>query len=216
MASEVDIANLALARLGDVASVASINPPEGSAQAEHCARFYPIARDALLEMHDWSFATRRASLAKLASVDTFNWQFAYAKPNNTLRVLNILPAAASPEDDGVAYELGNTSSGDPIILTNLDTATVHYTMLVKDTTKFPALFVDALAWLLASHLAGPVIKGDAGTAEAKRCVAMFAATLSQAKASDANQRRVPPDHTPDWMTARGAGNPFLFDGKITR
>ena len=37
-----------LGHIGDAATVSSINPPEGSAQAEHCARFYPIARDALL------------------------------------------------------------------------------------------------------------------------------------------------------------------------
>ena len=60
MSSEVAICNLALAHLGDSATVASIDPPEGSAQSEHCARFYPIARDALLEMHAWKFATRRA------------------------------------------------------------------------------------------------------------------------------------------------------------
>ena len=58
MASEVDICNLALGHLGDNATVSSISPPEGSAQAEHCARFYPIARDALLEMHNWNFAMR--------------------------------------------------------------------------------------------------------------------------------------------------------------
>ena len=40
MASEVEICNLALARLGDAATVVSIDPPEGSAQAEHCAMFY--------------------------------------------------------------------------------------------------------------------------------------------------------------------------------
>ena len=65
MASEVDICNLALAHLGDSATVASINPPEGSAQAEMCQRFYPIARDSLLEMHNWGFATRRKALAQL-------------------------------------------------------------------------------------------------------------------------------------------------------
>ena len=36
MASDVQICNIALAHLGDTATVASINPPEGSAQAEHC------------------------------------------------------------------------------------------------------------------------------------------------------------------------------------
>ena len=64
MASEVDICNLALSHLGDNATVASIDPPEGSAQAEHCSRFYPIARDTLLEMHNWNFSTRRAVLAQ--------------------------------------------------------------------------------------------------------------------------------------------------------
>ena len=215
MASEIDIANLALARLGDDASVASIDPPEGSAQAEHCARFYPIARDSMLEMHDWNFTVRRASLA-LLSVDSFNWTYAYAKPSSTIRVVSVLPAASSPEDDGVNFELGNTSSGDSIILTDLAEATALYTVRVTDTTKYPPLFVDALAWLLAAHLAGPVIKGDAGQAEARRSIAMFQLLMAQATRSDSNQREKPPVHTPTWVEQRGAANPFLFDGKITR
>jgi hypothetical protein len=67
VASEVDICNLALGHIGDSATVSSINPPEGSAQAEHCSRFYPIARDSLLEMHNWGFATKRTNLALLSS-----------------------------------------------------------------------------------------------------------------------------------------------------
>lgn len=201
MASEVDIANLALARLGDSASVASISPPEGSSQAEHCARFYPIARDSLLEMHDWGFTTRRAALAAL-SVTTWNWSYAYARPTNVVHLLSVLPAAASPDDAGEPYDTENTDTGTPIILTDLADATVRYTLRVTDTTRFPPLFTDALAWLLASHLAGPVIKGDAGTAEAKRCMAMFQAMVSQAIRSDSNQRNHTPAHTPTWMEGR--------------
>ena len=65
MASAVDICNLALARLGDSATVASIDPPEGSAQSEHCARFYPLARRQIFEAHNWSFLIRREKLAPL-------------------------------------------------------------------------------------------------------------------------------------------------------
>ena len=64
MASEVEICNLALARLGDAATVVSIDPPEGSAQAEHCAMFYPMARDTLLAQHPWGFAQRRVRPAR--------------------------------------------------------------------------------------------------------------------------------------------------------
>ena len=65
MASAVDICNLALSRIGDIASVQSIDPPEASAQAIHCARFYPVARDSMLERHPWGFATLRKTLKSI-------------------------------------------------------------------------------------------------------------------------------------------------------
>ena len=101
MSSVVDLCNLALSRLGDSATVASIDPPEGSSQAEHCSRFYPIARDSLLEMHDWKFATRRAPLSEL-TVDSFNWAHAYAEPNGALRIISVLDATQSAEDESLA------------------------------------------------------------------------------------------------------------------
>lgn len=201
MSSEVDICNLALARLGDEATVSSIDPPEGSAQAEHCERFYPIARDALLEMHDWRFATKRVTLAQTTS-DTFEWGFAYALPSGMLRALKVLSAAASATDDSEDFEQQLDADDAQIILSNCEEASLIYTVRVTDTTRFTPLFVDALSWLLASHLAGPILKGDAGKAESKACLAYFGAALSQAKVSDANQRKVKPTHTPGWIGAR--------------
>lgn len=201
MASEVDICNLALARLGDNATVASIDPPEGSAQAEHCARFYPVARDSLLEMHAWKFATRRVLLAQLTT-DTWNWSFAYAEPTGVLKLLAVLPASASSDADTQEYEAETDGNGTPIILTDLEGASLRYVAHVTDTTVFSPLFVDALAWLLASYLAGPVLKGDAGAAMAKACLQSFMLALSNAKTSDANQRKARPEHKPDWIAGR--------------
>lgn len=201
MASEVDICNLALARLGDNATVASIDPPEGSAQAEHCARFYPVARDSLLEMHAWKFATRRVLLAQLTT-DTWNWTFAYAEPTGVLKLLAVLPASAASDADTQEYEAETDGNGTPIILTDQEGASLRYVAHVTDTTVFSPLFVDALAWLLASYLAGPVLKGDAGAAMAKACLQSFMLALSNAKVSDANQRKVRPEHKPDWIAGR--------------
>jgi hypothetical protein len=101
MSSEVEICNLALAHLGDSATVASIDPPEGSSQAEHCQRWYPIARNALLEMHEWGFATTRALLAEV--VNPFpQWRRAYARPSDCLKVLAVLPADAASDSDHTA------------------------------------------------------------------------------------------------------------------
>lgn len=201
MASEVDICNLALARLGDNATVASIDPPEGSAQAEHCARFYAIARDSLLEMHAWKFATRRVQLAQL-SAESWNWSFAYAEPNDSLKLLAVLPVSADSDADTQEYETETDSSGNPIILTNQEAASLRYVANVTDTTVFSPLFVDSLAWLLASYLAGPVIKGDTGAAMSRTCLQSFMIAFSNAKVSDANQRKVRPEHTPAWIGGR--------------
>lgn len=201
MASEVDICNLALAHLGDNATVASIDPPEGSAQAEHCARFYPVARDSLLEMHAWKFATRRVLLAQLTT-DTWNWSFAYAEPTGVLKLLAVLPASAASDADTQDYEAETDGNGTPIILTDQEGASLRYVAHVIDTTVFSPLFVDALTWLLASYLAGPVLKGDAGAAMAKACLQSFMLALSNAKTSDANQRKVRPEHKPDWIAGR--------------
>lgn len=203
MASEVDICNLALARLGDNATVSSIDPPEGSAQAGHCARFYPIARDSLLESHPWKFATRREPLAQLAQ-ESWNWGFAYAAPARALRLLAVLPTNASSDAETQDYETETDDAGTALILTNLENANIRYIARVHDTTKYSPMFTDALGWLLASHLAGPIIKGDAGAAMARSCYQSYQLVYSAAVVSDANQHQVTPTHTPDWMAARGA------------
>lgn len=222
MASEVDIANLALGHLGDTATVASLNPPEGSAQAEHCARFYPIARDSLLEMHTWGFATKRTTLALLGSAWP-EWAYCYAQPSDALNLLAVLdPEAASDYSVTIPQpyaQIGTVNTGQGlytpqpfsaetlddgtnVIYTNQENATLRYTAKVTDTTKFSPLFVDALAWYLASMLAGPIIKGDAGAAEAKRCLQMFTGIYARATVSDANQRRINPIQSVPWMTSR--------------
>ena len=201
MASVVDICNLALARLGDNATVSSISPPEGSAQADHCARFYPIALDSLLEMHAWKFAIRRTLLAQLVT-DAWGWSFAYAMPSGVLKVIGVLPGSGSSDGAAQPYEIEAGEGGGMVILTNQEDASLRYVAHVTDTTTFSPLFIDALAWLLAAYLAGPLIKGDAGAAMARACLQSFQVVLSGAKVSDANQRKIDLDHQPTWIAGR--------------
>lgn len=219
MASDVDIANLALSHLGDNATVASLDPPEGSAQAEHCATFYGFARDSLLELHDWNFATRRVLLAELENTWT-QWQHAYAKPADCIRVLAVIPPTSQGDYTTV---VGTSSNGLPmlgativpqdyvleinddfaeVILTNQADAVLRYTAHVTDPTKFSPLFTMALSHHLASMLAGPVLKGDAGAAESKRQQALAMGYVSRASTSDANQRQVEVNHSVGWMAGR--------------
>lgn len=201
MASEIDISNLALARLGDSATISSLDPPEGSAQADHCARFYPIARDALLELSDWKFAIQRVNLAELA-VDSHGWGYAYAKPANCIKILGVLSSTAGSDEESESYETETDTAGNEIILSDTEAAQVRYVFRVTDPTKFPPLFTEALSWLLASHLAGPVMKGDEGAKMAQTCYARAVYLAGSAAVSDANQRKVRPTHSPAWIGGR--------------
>lgn len=222
MSSEVEICNLALAQLGDSATVASIDPPEGSAQAEHCARWYPIARDSLLEMHDWPFATRRVALAALTSTFT-EWQYAYAYPADALSIVAILSDDAN-NDFSTTYPLADSfdiggvnqrgvytpqpftteidENGNQIIYTDQVSAVARYVKFTTDTGKFSPLFRDTLATYLASYLAGPVLKGETGikVGEAKRAAAM--AMLGRAALSAAKQQRQDVAHNVPWLVGR--------------
>lgn len=226
MASVVDICNLALAHLGDNATIASIDPPEGSAQAEHCQRFYPIARDTLLEMHSWSFATKRAYGAEVENPWPM-WEYAYAMPGDASDIIAVLPPEArddystnfTPEtypdfytnySPSVAagqyvpqkFAVEVAADGSEIILTNQKQAVLRYHARISDPTKFSPLFTITLSWHLASMLAGPVIKGDQGAAEAKRCVAMTTLYLGKAMEADSNARKIQPEQIVPWIAGR--------------
>ncbi len=221
MASDVDICNLALAQLGDAAAVQSISPPDQSAQAAHCARFYPIARDALLEMHTWGFATERVALAQVANPFS-TWAYAYAAPSNAINYLAVL-APDAQDDYSVGLQMAGTTpyslqtgvgiytpqpfqvesiDGDEVILTNQANAILRYTHSVSNTAEFSPLFVQGLATLLASHLAGPVLKGAEGRAASAQKLQEFFKWKELAIESDANQRRVLPLQGASWMVNR--------------
>lgn len=203
MANEVQICNLALARLGDDATVASIDPPESSAQSNYCASFYPLALGSLLEMHDWGFATRTASLTQLVTPAPAPWQFAYSLPLGLIKVVEVLPTGGTiPGVADVPYAMESLATGQRALYTDMNDATIRYIVRATDAQQYSPLFIDALAWLLASHLAGPIIKGDAGANMAKSCMSYFMMTLAQAKVSDSNQQRSKPEANPSWITGR--------------
>lgn len=214
MASEVEIANLALSHLGDSATVSSLSPPEGSAQAERCARFYPLARDVMQEEFVWSFCTRRKLLALVANWSSGKWAYAYAVPSEMLHPISVShPEASSDQVDvlglrpGAPFQLEGTDTGQVVILTNQPDAELRYTIRVRDTTKFSAQFVEALSWRLASMLAGPILKGEAGIKMTQSCLQIAISLGGEAAVKNANSSQEERGqggrgHVPSWIGAR--------------
>ena len=81
-------------------------------------------------------------------------------------------------------------------------AVLIYSAFVSNTQLFPPSFIDALAWRLAAHLAGPVIKGDVGVSASITCLKAYKESLANAIDSDAQNRHVFPRPIPAGIAAR--------------
>ena len=221
MPSDVDVCNIGLSHLGARAQIASISPPDGSVEAGYCARFYPIARREMIEGASWSFAKTRIALAGATNTSTL-WDYAYALPSDCITPLRVLqlrylsaagllwPINSYVTDydwrryDDLFSERGSADfeieSG--VLRTNEPEAVLLYKRDVTDTSKFSPTFTSALGMLVASYLAGPIIKGLDGAKvgaqwrDAARTVSTGAATR------DANGGHEPNDHVPAHIAAR--------------
>lgn len=204
----LDVCNTALSQIGESTVVTSISPSDGSAQADLCQRFYNPAVEELLMMHSWSFATKRTTLTENATSDVDEWAHSYQVPADLGRVLQVL-GPDTPDDvidsatrEPPAHTIEQSSTGDLALYTNVEDAVLRYATFVYDANKYPSLFVSSLGWLLASKLAGALIKGDQGASEAKRCLQMAQWYVAKAAALDGTQRNKKPTHSVPWISQR--------------
>ena len=226
-ASAVDLCNIALSHVGDAGQITSINPPDGSPQSLHCARFYPAARDMVLALRPWTFARRRATLIEVTNTRT-EWDFAYAVPldmlmptavtandatDDNIAGASFLAPAPSPqvqprrqvEPTGYVpqpYVLERDDAGYRVIYTDQASANLRYQARVTDATEFPPLFRLAVSYQLAALLAGPLVKGDVGRTVAEQFMKMLMLTVAQAADTDATQQRTPVKPINPWISNR--------------
>ena len=207
MASAVDICNLALTYLGDEATITNLDPPEGSAQADHCARFFPHALKYMLEQRPWSFATRRIALAELET-DKCGWAHAYAYPGDCVRVVSV----TDPDDKYYEFpadfivEAHPALEGSRVIRTDACNAVCRYVHDCANFDSFSEAFGQALAYYLAHLLAGPIESGSTGMKASTELLKMHQITLMQAMQLDAQQSRHAYDAKANWSNRyyRGA------------
>lgn len=194
MSSDVDIANLALSHIG-ADTIVAMAPVDGSVEAAHCARFWPIARAELLEVFEWSFAARRATGMAETTSDSDAWAFRYTLPADCLKPRKLLANGETDESKGRPFLVMERN-----LYTNEENPTLIYTTLVTDPTKFSPLFVATASLQLAGHLSGPILKKP-GAGQA--WFDMAATRGKSAAAVNANAAGSEEHDAPaSWMTSR--------------
>jgi hypothetical protein len=216
---------MALSTVGSATTISSMDPPDGSAAAQHCANFYDLARREALATFNWSFARKRATLTEAYNPSDV-WTYSYALPSDTLRPIRVLQQAVPSDmldnltpaqawqwrtergsaDFTVERAEDNTSS---YLLTDEPDAVLLYLFDQKDTARYSPQFVSALSRLLAAYIAGPILRGGNGatTAATLRKQAVgddgVSGLLGQAAAQDGNSlESASASHTSDSIRVR--------------
>jgi hypothetical protein len=152
MASQVEIANRALTKLG-AARIISFG--DDNKQARAIQSLYDIVRDAELRSHLWSFSVKRVELAALSSTPGWGFDLEYNLPADYLRLLQVDDIYVGPD----MSDYRNVSTAQYMlegrkILTNFPAPLkIRYQARVVDPTQYDATFVEALASRLAMELA---------------------------------------------------------------
>lgn len=83
--SVVELANSALQMVG-LSTITSLS--DNSPQARLANSFYSLSRDETLQLHPWSEAKKRVSLAQSVTAPAFGYSHAYQKPADFIRMLD--------------------------------------------------------------------------------------------------------------------------------
>ncbi len=147
MASDVDIANRALQRIG-ARKIGSIEE-DPSREAIEVRAMYNIVRDAELRMNAWRFSITRAQIAALTTTPLFGRTFEFLLPSDYVRTVPLDPKINFFPTDWL-YEKDRILTDDP------GPIDLRYVSRDVASERYDPLFVEALGARLAMEL-GPTL-----------------------------------------------------------
>jgi hypothetical protein len=167
MAVSINVCNLALAELR-AKYISDID--QTGVEAESCRIAYPQCLSLLLETHDWSFATKIATLAAYGSnTRESEWGYAYALPTDMATAKRLVPSGVlgSYADRAYYYPCEDIRAltwdraqafivEAGVLYSQIPDAILEYSANTLDEVNMSAAFKDALVYSLASRMAVPI------------------------------------------------------------
>jgi len=167
--TEIQIANMALARLGNtnaltgttVSSIPTLGEDGFAIEGQQVVAFYSHCRERTLRDYPWVFASKLAELDLRVTDDgtlpwSGRWTYEYAYPSDALLIRAVRsPGEARDNPKPNPFEV-TASTSDRVIRTDVpDGAIGEYTLNITTVGIYSddPKFVSALAWLLAFEMA---------------------------------------------------------------
>ncbi|MEM7046029.1 MAG: hypothetical protein AAF442_00035 [Pseudomonadota bacterium] len=149
--SAIDYSSQALVKIG-AQPINSFN--DGTAESDVAGLLYEVARDGLLAVHPWSFATGQVTLPRLKAKPVADFTYAYQLPADFLRALSV---GEDERGRGGVYTIKEHR-----IHTDMSTIILSY-IFRPDEGAFPSFFVTALIARLAAEFCLPLTESSSRT-----------------------------------------------------
>lgn len=218
MASQVDICNAALVKIGQDVPIVSLS--ENTKAGRTFSRVWSRALDHVLAEHPWPFSITAEAMQLSTEAEFPGWAYRYEEPANCLTKLavcseNGVRATVSAALDWTYADSRRLPYGDgrapfetvygaqaTCIVTDLDEAFLVYAARVSDTDRFPPKVVEALACRLAIEVA-PALAGELGLRLGQALEQRYAVALNSAIVHALNEAHPDPMPVAGSVAARG-------------
>lgn len=137
--SKVQLASNALILLGDE-PISSFT--DAGAGAQTAANLYETSYLSMLSSHRWNFATKKATLARLAEAPRNEYKYQYQLPTDIVMLVTTYPVST--------YRI----LGDKLY-SDAETVEIDYIWKIPED-QFPSYFVKAFEFYLAAQFAVPI------------------------------------------------------------
>lgn len=198
MASEIQVANRALTKLGAARIISFDDDNKQGRAIKSC--FYDL-RDDELRAHRWSFAMKRTTLAADADAPAYGYKYQYTLPADFLRldmVNDRYPSAIMDNYIGAEYN-DWTIEGGKILTDDSGEMKLRYIARVTEPNAWDVNFREALSCRIAAELAEDLTQSNQ-----KRQLAWdeYKRAITQAVRTNAIEK--PPVMPPDdqWVISR--------------
>lgn len=189
MASETDLVNTALIRLGQPAITALA---DDNARARAASAIYPSVRDEVLSMHRWNEAVARVALAVNATAPSWGFANAYDLPADFIRF-------AHSEDMDTDYRIEGNQ-----ILTDRSDMNIIYIRRITDINLMSPGLQDAISKRLSAEIAIPLTGSDA---KQDRMWRLFVLAMTDAQFADSQQAPIEQIAGGTWLNSRSGSTP---------
>ena len=187
MASDVEIANRGLDKIGHSATPIVNISTDNTKQSKLVSRMYDFLRKKELSTNWWKFAKKRVALAPDVDAPAFGYTYKYELPVDFLRLYKV--------NTQYEYEI----EGRQILCDDGPVLQIQYIADITDPNLFDPLYAEAFACLLAQELCEPITQSNT---KRQFAVADYDKVIKQAKLMDAIQE--PPIDLEDtsWLLER--------------